>query len=175
MTCLNFAGTGSRLYVAFAMTWYLAFTTSGRTANSYIGQSDSNISSIKKTLEKMRTLKNRWHNQVTGEKVLRLCYDFWTIVKIIHSTDFSCNTETIFLLRLEAHCGTSTWPFFFFFFQFCTLHALRSQKFKMLKSGKCRANSYPRSTSLFVNCNEFHGMPMNLGAAYSELQLPILD
>ena len=30
--CLNFAGTGSRLwqlYVAFVMTWYLAFTTSG--------------------------------------------------------------------------------------------------------------------------------------------------
>ena len=32
VTCLNFAGTGSRLYVAFVMTWYLAFTTSGRTA-----------------------------------------------------------------------------------------------------------------------------------------------
>ena len=34
MTCLNFAGTGSRLYVAFVMTWYLAFTTSGRTAEA---------------------------------------------------------------------------------------------------------------------------------------------
>ena len=42
VTCLNFAGTGSRLwqlYVAFVMTWYLAFKTSGRTAKaSYIGQ-----------------------------------------------------------------------------------------------------------------------------------------
>ena len=34
MTCLNFAGTGSRLYVAFVMTWYLAFTASGRTAKA---------------------------------------------------------------------------------------------------------------------------------------------
>ena len=37
VTCLNFAGTGLRLwqlYVAFAMTWYLAFTTSGRTAEA---------------------------------------------------------------------------------------------------------------------------------------------
>ena len=34
VTCLNFAGTGSRLYVAFVMTWYLAFTTSGRTAKA---------------------------------------------------------------------------------------------------------------------------------------------
>ena len=35
VTCLNFAGTGSRLwqlYVAFVMTWYLAFKTSGCTA-----------------------------------------------------------------------------------------------------------------------------------------------
>ena len=35
--CLNFAGTGSRLwqlYVAFVMTWYLLFTTSGRTAKA---------------------------------------------------------------------------------------------------------------------------------------------
>ena len=35
VTCLNFAGTGSRLwqmYVAFVMTWYLAFKTSGHTA-----------------------------------------------------------------------------------------------------------------------------------------------
>ena len=35
ITWLNFAGTGSRLwqlYVAFVMTWYLAFKTSGRTA-----------------------------------------------------------------------------------------------------------------------------------------------
>ena len=34
VTCLNFAGTGSRLYVAFVMTWYLGFTTSGRTAKA---------------------------------------------------------------------------------------------------------------------------------------------
>ena len=34
MTCLNFTGTGSRLYVAFVMTWYLAFATSGRTAKA---------------------------------------------------------------------------------------------------------------------------------------------
>ena len=37
VTCLNLAGTGSRLwqlYVAFVMTWYLAFTTSGRTAKA---------------------------------------------------------------------------------------------------------------------------------------------
>ena len=34
VTCLNFAGTGLRLYVAFVMTWYLAFTTSGRTAKA---------------------------------------------------------------------------------------------------------------------------------------------
>ena len=37
VTCLNFAGTGSRLwhlYVAFVMTWYLAFKTSGRTAKA---------------------------------------------------------------------------------------------------------------------------------------------
>ena len=37
VTCLNFADTGSRLwqlYVAFVMTWYLAFTTSGRTAKA---------------------------------------------------------------------------------------------------------------------------------------------
>ena len=35
VTCLNFAGTGSRLwqlYVAFVMTWYLALKTSGCTA-----------------------------------------------------------------------------------------------------------------------------------------------
>ena len=34
VTCLNFASTGSRLYVVFVMTWYLAFTTSGRTAKA---------------------------------------------------------------------------------------------------------------------------------------------
>ena len=34
VTCLNFAVTGSRLYVAFVMTWYLAFTTSGCTAKA---------------------------------------------------------------------------------------------------------------------------------------------
>ena len=37
VTCLNFAGTGLRLwqlYVAFVMTWYLTFTTSGRTAKA---------------------------------------------------------------------------------------------------------------------------------------------
>ena len=35
VTCLNFTSTGSwlwQLYIAFVMTWYLAFTTSGRTA-----------------------------------------------------------------------------------------------------------------------------------------------
>ena len=37
VTCLNFAGTGSRLwqlYVAFVMTWYLAFKLSGHTAKA---------------------------------------------------------------------------------------------------------------------------------------------
>ena len=37
VTCLNFADTGSwlwQLYVAFVMTWYLAFKTSGRTAKA---------------------------------------------------------------------------------------------------------------------------------------------
>ena len=37
VTCLNFAGTGSwlwQLYVAFVMTWYLAFKTSGHTAKA---------------------------------------------------------------------------------------------------------------------------------------------
>ena len=37
VTCLNFAGTGSRLwqlYVVFVLTWYLAFKTSGRTASA---------------------------------------------------------------------------------------------------------------------------------------------
>ena len=34
MTCLNFARTGSRLYVVFVMTWYLAFTTSSRTVKA---------------------------------------------------------------------------------------------------------------------------------------------
>ena len=37
-------------------------------------------------VEKSSTLN---HTQMRGEKVLRPCYDFWTLTN--HSTDFSCN------------------------------------------------------------------------------------
>ena len=41
-------------------------------------------------VEKLSTLN---HRQMTGEKVFRPCYNFWTIVKTNHSTDFSCKSK----------------------------------------------------------------------------------
>ena len=44
---------------------------------------------------------------MTGEKVLRLCYDFWTIVKTNHSTDFSCKNgvKVRSYWHCHAYCG----------------------------------------------------------------------
>ena len=47
---------------------------------------------LKRCVEKSSMLN---HRQITGEKVLHPCYDFWTIMKTNHSTDFSCKVSQV--------------------------------------------------------------------------------
>ena len=68
-TCLNFAGTGSRLYVAFVMTWYLAFTTSGRTAKA-VRPVISGKDKGKDNFEQLSCIqKQKIHDEIFGEFV----------------------------------------------------------------------------------------------------------